>query len=381
MGFPVEIKESDLREVTSVLRCFSRAVRDEIVGACLLTRPKDYHAYQYDYSKSGVLTLRCGVQVCSAAVVTLRVINPTTRCLEVSWVATLRDYRKRGHAAMLFGYVQQIAAIMGIEAVLVLSSRTSVGYWLTQPRAPGSARIIMVRHKHSEKRLTKGYSKMDPRKLQKLEAGLRRSEVYDHPPDSVSKFYSKDSPFRFDHARSIHVWYLMGLAHVDYLSLAKSGSVHQQIPLSVRSSSARAGERPGKLRVDSTSSSSTNLQKKFLKSTLSAQLRQKVNQGGSGSSPQRSRSLPSSPPSPHRLNLIPDGSSSDSGSGSGGDGIKRSNSLNSRLKKSSPYKVQNVTSAKLMATKLRMKAKKRSFQSIPLEMNRRSKSQAVPQTT
>lgn len=49
----------------------------------------------------------------------------------------------------------------------------------------------MVRHKHSEKRLTKGYSKMDPRKLQKLEQGLRRCEVYDDPPDSVNKFYSK----------------------------------------------------------------------------------------------------------------------------------------------------------------------------------------------
>ena len=130
MGYPVEIKENDLRDVTSVLRCFSRAVRDEIVGACLLTRPRDYPAYQYDYSKSAVLTLRSGIQVCSAAVVTLRVINSTTRCLEVSWVATLRDYRKRGHAAMLFGYVQQIAAIMGIEAVLVRTRRRKLVFFV-----------------------------------------------------------------------------------------------------------------------------------------------------------------------------------------------------------------------------------------------------------
>ena len=211
-----------------------------------------------------------------------------------------------------------------------------------------------------------------------------------------------DSPFRFDHARSIHVWYLMGLAHVDYLSLAKTGTMHQAMPMTVRSSgrggSKRGGGKStggkGKIRIDSSSSSSTNLQQKFLKSTLNAQVRQKVNQGsgggggggggsgGSGTSPQRSRSLPSSPSSPYRpdstLGGGSDGGSGGSGSGSGGsseDGIKRSHSLNSRQKKNSPYKVKNITSAKLLATRLKLKAKRRSFHSIP-----RSKSPAVPQT-
>ena len=58
---PVEITEGDLREVSSVLRVFSVNVRDEIVGACLLARPKAYHAYGYDYSKSAVLTMRKSV--------------------------------------------------------------------------------------------------------------------------------------------------------------------------------------------------------------------------------------------------------------------------------------------------------------------------------
>ena len=78
-GVPVEIAETDLRDVSSVLRVFSTNVRDEIVGACLLARPKAYHAYGYDYSKSAVLTLRSGAKVCTAAVVTLRVIDATTR--------------------------------------------------------------------------------------------------------------------------------------------------------------------------------------------------------------------------------------------------------------------------------------------------------------
>ena len=194
----------------------------------------------------------------------------------------------------------------------------------------------------------------------------------------------------------------MGLAHVDYLSLAKTGAMHQAMPMTVRSSgrggSKRGGGKStggkGKIRIDSSSSSSTNLQQKFLKSTLNAQVRQKVNQGsgggggggggsgGSGTSPQRSRSLPSSPSSPYRpdstLGGGSDGGSGGSGSGSGGsseDGIKRSHSLNSRQKKNSPYKVKNITSAKLLATRLKLKAKRRSFHSIP-----RSKSPAVPQT-
>ncbi len=350
-GVPVEITEGDLREVSSVLRVFSVNVRDEIVGACLLARPKAYHAYGYDYSKSAVLTMRSGAKVCSAAVVTLRVIDSTTRCLEVSWVATLQDYRKRGHAAVLFGYIQQIAAIMGIEAVLVLSSRTSVGYWLTQPRAPGAPRIIMVRHKHSSKRLTKGYSKMDPRKLQKLEAGLRRSEVYDDPPDSISKFYSKDSPFRFDHASSIHVWYQLGLTHVDYLALARTGSMHQ--PSATGSMGGRSRGKKGKasneLKSSSSSSSSTDLQAKFLKSAANSLARQQSrspdNSGGSSNNIKRSRSLPSAaaahaPP-------------------------KRSSSFN----QSSPYKVRSLgsaTSAKLIAKRLKGKIKKkRSFRNSP----------------
>ena len=227
-----------------------------------------------------------------------------------------------------------------------------------------------------------------------------------------------DSPFRFDHARSIHVWYLMGLAHVDYLSLAKTGAMHQAMPMSVRSSGRGGSKRgggstggKGKIRIDSFSSSSTNLQKKFLKSTLNAQVRQKVNQGsgggsgggggggggsgsgsggGSGTSPQRSRSLPSSPSSPYRPDSTLGGGSGSGGSGGGSGGssggssggggsgeeaIKRSHSLNSRQKKNSPYKVKNITSAKLLATRLKLKAKRRSFQSIP-----RSKSPAVPQT-
>ena len=376
-GAPLEILENDLRDVSSVLRVFSTNVRDEIVGACLLARPKAYHAYGYDYSKSAVLTLRCGAKVCTAAVVTLRVIDSTTRCLEVSWVATLRDFRKRGFASYLFGYIQQIAAIMGIEAVIVLSSRTSVGYWLTQPRAPSAPRVIMVRHKHSEKRLTKGYSKMDPRKLQKLEAGLRRSEVFEEPPESVAKFYSKDSPFRFDHARSIHVWYVLGLAHVDYLSLARSGSMHQpMIKGSVGrgrnkgSNKSSKGSKGSKGGVDSSSSTfaSKELQSKFLKSAASAQARQAAAGSGgnrpnsSGSKPKRSRSLPSS-----------------SGTHGSTDPPKRSSSFN-QVQKGSPYKVRSVASAKLIANKLKMKSKsRRSFRnSIEAKVKKKP---AVPQTS
>jgi hypothetical protein len=366
-GVPLPIAETDLREVATVLRIFSTSVRDEIVGACLLARPKAYHAYGYDYSKSAVLTMRFGSKVCTAAVVTLRVINSTTRCLEVSWVATLRDYRKRGHASLLFGYIQQIAAVMGIEAVLVLSSRTSVGYWLTQPRPSSCPRTIMVRAKHSDKRLTKGYSKMAPRKLQKLEAGLRRCEVFEEPPNTVKKFYSKDSPFRFNFANSIHVWYLLGLEHVDYLSLAKSGSTEHHPSTSsgmnkkIRkgignvggSSSGKGSSGKGSSGKGSSvavsgsgNEDSSDLQAKFLKSAANSAARQ----AGSDLL-KRSRSLPSSPSSPHRPGNDWSGKTTPMRRHSS-DRLTNKNAL-------SPYKVKSIAAAKLAARKLNMKSKRK----------------------
>ena len=410
-GIPVEITETDLNDVSNVLRVFSTAVRDEIVGACLLARPKAYHAYGYDYSKSAVLTMRSGNKVCTAAVVTLRVVDSVTRCLEVSWVATLRDYRKRGHAALLFGYIQQIAAVMGIEAVIVLSSRTSVGYWLCQPRPPSSPRTIMVRHKHSDKRLTKGYSKMVPRKLQKLEAGLRRCEVFDEPPECVQKFYHKDSSFRFNFANSIHVWYLLGLDHVNYVALAKSGSMHHPSVGSSAPGSSRAHKKKHKLKhkgsgggggsgrgsgssggeggaFSNVARASSELQAKFLKSAANSAARQAGYNTKDG--PPRSRSLPSSPSSPYRPS---GGGGGGGGGGSGGSGDRRPKRALSGVSSKDKYKVQSVAAAKMaarkIARKISMKAKNKRVQGNTTGGSGRRRSHShtggsgvdVPQTT
>ncbi len=350
-GFPLEITQRDLRDIASVLRVFDTPVQNEIVGACLLARPRDVHFFKYDYSKSAVLTIRVGGPnagtIVSAAVITLRVIDDCTRCLEVSWVATLRKHRKRGYAALLFGYVQQIAAVMGIEAVLVLSSRTSVGYWMCQPRAPGASRIIMVRASHSSKRLTKGYSKY-PWKLKKLEQGLRRCEVHEEPPDCVQKFYSKDSPFRFNHAKSIHVWYKMSLSHVDYLSLSRtkvSDSCGSGLSSRRRKAKAKSKSKSSSLPSSSSSSSSSpsagagaasSKGSPRSSSILTAQER------AHGGKPKRSKSwhAPESPTS--------------SGSGA----IRRAASMDRG--KDSAYRVKNVAAAKLMARKIKLKAKHRA---------------------
>ena len=222
-GTPLEIEEADLRTVADVLRVFSAGVRNEIVGACLLARPADVQMHGHDYSKSAVLTLQAQHSIVSAAVLTLRIMSSTVRCFEVIWVATRKSYERNGYATILFGYVQQIAALWGIEAVLVLSSRTSVGFWLGQPRPSGLPPIIFVRSPESSKRLRKGYSKY-PWKLQKLERGLHSCKTAENPPEEVRRFYSDKSPFRFDHARSIHVWFEMGLSSVDYIQLAYSST-------------------------------------------------------------------------------------------------------------------------------------------------------------
>ena len=360
-GQPLEIRKEDLRSVAAVLRVFAAQVQNEIVGACLLARPADVHAYAYDYSKSCVLTIRIGGPsvgtVVSAAVVTLRIINSTTRCLEVSWVATLKEHRKRGYAALLFGYVQQIAAVMGIEAVLVLSSRTSVGYWLNQPRAQGHKRIIMVRSSQSSKRLSKGYSKY-PWKKRKLEQGLRRSDVHEEPPECVQKFYDANSSFRFDHSKSIHVWYLLGLEHVDYLSLSR-----MRVFDSGGSSSFGLGSRSSKVKGKSSRDRASNkmsnrdkLKNKHgivvvnskggASSSGSGSVKDKM---GSSAQPKRSKSW-----------------SNDRGARiGGGERASRSASFSANTKTAGKresrsgdaYKIRDVGAAKVMARRLRHKAR------------------------
>ena len=139
-GQPLEITQHDLRSIAAVLRVFDAPVQNEIVGACLLARPADVHAYAYDYSKSCVLTIRIGGPnigtVVSAAVVTLRIIDESTRCLEVSWVATLREHRKRGYAALLFGYVQQI---------LLSTLHISAMYWAEKQSGARRTRSMNIR--------------------------------------------------------------------------------------------------------------------------------------------------------------------------------------------------------------------------------------------
>ena len=350
-GQPLEITQHDLRSIAAVLRVFDAPVQNEIVGACLLARPADVHAYAYDYSKSCVLTIRIGGPnvgtVVSAAVVTLRIIDESTRCLEVSWVATLREHRKRGYAALLFGYVQQIAAVMGIEAVLVLSSRTSVGYWLNQPRAPGHKRIIMVRSAQSSKRLSKGYSKY-PWKKRKLENGLRRADAYEEPPSCVQKFYNANSSFRFNHSNSIHVWYQLGLTHVDYLSLSRTRVA------------GGPGGSGGGLRFRSARNKNKK-NKKMNKMSTREKLKSKhgvvtSGDGGGGGSfserPKRSKSW--------------SGARGRGGGGgsSGGDRVSRSSSFSAgagashggNMRQGSVYKMREVSAAKLMARRLKQKA-------------------------
>ena len=353
-GQPLEITQNDLRSIAAVLRVFDAPVQNEIVGACLLARPADVHAFAYDYSKSCVLTIRVGGSnvgtVVSAAVVTLRIIDETTRCLEVSWVATLREHRKRGYAALLFGYIQQIAAVMGIEAVLVLSSRTSVGYWLNQPRAQGHKRIIMVRSSKSSKRLSKGYSKY-PWKKRKLENGLRRADVYEEPPPCVQKFYDANSSFRFNHSNSIHVWYLLGLAHVDYLSLSR-----------VRVGDV-AGIRTGsRFRLSQSKGKGGKGGSQREKGKMSTRDKLKSKHGALSSSNRRRKSRTPDSPSSER----PKRSKSWSEAGGAGpkstsEQVSRSSSFSagsgaSSQARGSAYKLRDVSAAKLMARRIKRKA-------------------------
>ena len=49
------ISEEELRRCARVLRSFSTSVQNEIVGACLLSRPNDVQFYKYDYSTSMII--------------------------------------------------------------------------------------------------------------------------------------------------------------------------------------------------------------------------------------------------------------------------------------------------------------------------------------
>jgi hypothetical protein len=214
------ISEVELRRCATVLRSFSTTVQNEIVGACLLSRAADVHFYKYDYSTSMIIGLRrrSSQELASAALVVFHGQNEDARCFEVIWVATMRKYRERGYACLLFGYIQQLAVLCKIQHVLVLSSRTTVGFWLTQPIPPGAPHRTLVRGKDGGKRLSSGLRKT-PEKLAKLKRGLIECKQHVDPPDMLLPYYDADRPFRFSHTKSIHLWYPMTIG-VDYLGTA-----------------------------------------------------------------------------------------------------------------------------------------------------------------
>ena len=84
------------------------------------------------------LRRRASQELASAALVVFHGQTEGARCLEVIWVATMRNYRERGYACLLFGFIQQLAVFCQINSVLVLSSRTTVGFWLCPPHPPGA---------------------------------------------------------------------------------------------------------------------------------------------------------------------------------------------------------------------------------------------------
>jgi hypothetical protein len=213
------IAEDELRRCALVLRSFAAAVQNEIVGACLLNRPRDVTFYKYDYATSMILCLRrrASQEIVSAALVVFHGQNENSRSFEVIWVATMRKYRERGYACLLFGYIQQLAVVCKIDMVLVEASRTTVGFWLTQPVAPGSPRRVLVRGNDGGKRLSSGLKKT-PTKLAKLKQGLSECDLYENqdPPEFLINYYDHDRPFRFSHTKSIHLWFPVG-PNVDYL--------------------------------------------------------------------------------------------------------------------------------------------------------------------
>ena len=182
------ISEEELRRCARVLRSFSTSVQNEIVGACLLSRPNDVQYYKYDYSTSMIIGLRrrASQELASAALVVYHGQTEGAKCFEVIWVATMRQYRERGYACLLFGFIQQLAVFCQIESVLVLSSRTTVGFWLCQPHPSGAPKRVLVRGRGSSKRLTSGM-KNTPKKLAKLKRGLLETEQHEEPPIWLGK--------------------------------------------------------------------------------------------------------------------------------------------------------------------------------------------------
>ena len=154
----------------------------------MLSRPNDVQFYKYDYSTSMIIGLRrrASQELASAALVVYHGQTEGAKCFEVIWVATMRQYRERGYACLLFGFIQQLAVFCQIESVLVLSSRTTVGFWLCQPHPSGAPKRVLVRGRGSSKRLTSGM-KNTPKKLAKLKRGLLETEQHEEPPIWLGK--------------------------------------------------------------------------------------------------------------------------------------------------------------------------------------------------
>ena len=159
-----------------------------------------------------VLTLQAQHSIVSA--------DATLRCLPLC--AALRSYgwqRKMYEpgSLQLIWVCTQIAALWGIEAVLVLSSRTSVGFWLGQPRPSGlpPSFCAFSREQQEASRIFQV-----PLEVAKLERGLPAAK-----PRRILRevgVYSDKSPFRFDGA--IVTFGLRWVSSVDYIQLAYSST-------------------------------------------------------------------------------------------------------------------------------------------------------------
>jgi hypothetical protein len=168
----------------------------------------------YDFTSGFVVAIRVSGKICSAAVIVTKTVKKK-RIVELIWFATHNKMRKQGYGDILLRCIRHTAENLSAVAILVESSDTALGWWISRRDVPVCTRIISTCDSDAMTKEAK-WSKYVTEDIQsRLQSSATRGslgkfEVTADAPDFLSLFYEHEDPsgdtYRYKSCDANHVW-------------------------------------------------------------------------------------------------------------------------------------------------------------------------------
>jgi hypothetical protein len=167
----------------------------------------------YDFTSGLVVEIRFQGRLSSAAVIVTKTIRKK-RIVELIWFATHKSMRKQGYGDMLLRCIRDMAGHLSAVAILVESSDTALGWWISRRGVPVCTSIISTSDSTKMTQEAKWSTYVTDEIQSRLNSStgtssLGQFQVTGDAPDFLSLFYEDEQsgkPYRYKTSDANHVW-------------------------------------------------------------------------------------------------------------------------------------------------------------------------------